>query len=333
MAAKGNVLVLLHPQDGGIDGVSKELLAAGSPVAQAMGGELWALLMGASLQSSGQEALYHGADIAYLAEDPRLLQYQADYYLQVLLQACQELSPQAMLMGQNQVGRDVAPRLAYRLGTGAVMDCTDFFVDQAKGALLCIRPMYGGNAVATVACAGTPQIATLRPKSQDPAARQEARPGQVVRLSVNVEDVSASYTVVERVKEEAQGLKLEDAEIVVSGGRGIGGPEGFKVLEELSEALGGCVGASRAAVDAGWISSDRQVGLTGKVVTPKLYVAIAISGASQHLAGCSNAKTIVAVNKDPDAPMFQKAQFGVVGDYRKITPALVAEVKRVLGRS
>ncbi len=191
------------------------------------------------------------------------------------------------------------------------------------------RPVYGGNAVAVVSCEYTPQMAAIRPKAYEPLDADTSRQGQVISFPVELDDSQARSRVVDVVREEAAGIKLEDARVVVSGGRGLGGPDPFQELEELAKLLGGAVGASRAAVDAGWVPPSYQVGLTGKTITPDLYITVAISGASQHMAGCSGAKTIVAINRDAEANIFKEARYGVVGDWQQVIPALTEAVREL----
>jgi len=234
-----------------------------------------------------------------------------------------------VLGAKTLLGRDVMPRLAFRLRTALAQDCTAVAIDDAK-RLLATRPAYGGNAIATVACTSDVAVAALRAKSIDAGEPDAARTGNVVPLTV---DVAAVVRVrpIERVEQTSEGVRLEDARVVVSGGRGLGSPEAFDQLDELAKLLGGAVGASRAACDAGWVPSSYQVGLTGKTVTPELYIAIGISGASQHMAGCSNARNIVAINKDAGANIFKDARFGVTGDWQKVLPAFMGQLHELLG--
>ena len=233
-------------------------------------------------------------------------------------------------MSRTTEGRELAPRLAFRLGVGLAQDCLEVSVDESTRTLLANRPVYGGNAVAVVSCEHTPQIAAIRPKAYEPTEADAGRQGQVVSFPVELDASQARTRVVETVREESEGVKLEEARVVVSGGRGLGGPEPFSGLEELAKLLGGAVGASRAAVDSGWVPSSYQVGLTGKAITPELYITVAISGASQHMAGCSGAKCIVAINKDADANIFKDARYGVVGDWERVLPALTEAVRELV---
>ena len=235
-----------------------------------------------------------------------------------------------VLIARTNQGREVAPRLAFRLGVGLAQDCLEVSADAGTGKLLANRPVYGGNAVAVISCNQTPQVAAVRPKVYAPLEADASRAGEVVSFPVDLDASMVRSRVIEVVKEEAEGIKLEDASIVVSGGRGLGGPEPFSQLEELAKLLGGAVGASRAAVDSGWVPASYQVGLTGKTITPDLYITIAISGASQHMAGCSGSKAIVAINKDAEANIFKEARYGVVGDWEKVLAAMTETVRELV---
>ena len=235
-----------------------------------------------------------------------------------------------MLIGQTSVGRDLAPGLAFRLDTTATMDCIELAVDPDSKRLLRTKPVYGGNALAVYTSELNPQIATVRTKTMAPLAPDTSRKGEVVNIEAGLDTGAVRTRVVEKVKQEVEGISLEAADVVISGGRGIGSAEGFKQLEELAGGLKGAVGASRPPCDNDWVPDVRQVGLTGKIVAPDLYIAVAISGSSQHMAGCSGCKNIVAINKDPEANIFREARFGVVGDWKKVLPALTEKVRELL---
>jgi electron transfer flavoprotein alpha subunit len=329
MAEAKGVLVLGETSGGELGITAQEVLAAGRQVADKLGEELAIGLLGDTLQVPSQKAISQGADKVYAVTHPLLRQFQVDLYLAAMETLCREASPSIILMGRTNEGRELAPRLAFRLGVGLAQDCLEVSVDPATRKLLANRPVYGGNAVAVVSCTYTPQVAAIRPKVYEPLAPDRSRQGQVVSFPVELEASVARSRVVEVVKEESAGVKLEDARIVVSGGRGLGGPGPFQQLEVLARLLGGAVGASRAAVDSGWVPSGYQVGLTGKTITPDLYITVAISGASQHMAGCSGAKTIVAINKDAEANIFKEARYGVVGDWQRILPAFTEAVREL----
>ena len=329
MAEATGVLVLGESVEGELSATSRELLAAGRKAADDLGEELAIGLLGVTLDQPSQQAISHGADKVYAVTHPLLGQYQVELYLAAMEALCREAAPRVILIGRTNEGRELAPRLAFRLGVGLAQDCLEVSVDPSTKTLLANRPVYGGNAVAVVSCTYTPQIAAIRPKVYEPLDPDSSRQGQVVSFPVDLEPSQARSRVVNVVSEEAEGVKLEDARIVVSGGRGLGGPDPFQDLEELAKLLGGAVGASRAAVDSGWVPASYQVGLTGKTITPDLYITVAISGASQHMAGCSGAKVIVAINKDAEANIFKECRFGVVGDWQQIVPAFTEAVREL----
>ncbi|MDA1128685.1 MAG: electron transfer flavoprotein subunit alpha/FixB family protein [Chloroflexi bacterium] len=329
MADGTGVLIIGDSSGGELASTTAELLAAGQKVASELGEELSVALLGDTLDAAAQQAIAHGAQKVYAVNHPLLAEYQIDLYLAALEALCKEISPQVVLIARTNEGRELGPRLAFRLGVGMAQDCLEVSVDASEKRLLANRPVYGGNAIAVVSCDQTPQIAAIRPKAYEPAEADPSRQGEVVSFPVDLNASQARTTVVDTVMEAAEGVKLEDARIVVSGGRGLGGPEPFAHLEELAKIVGGTVGASRAAVDSGWVPSSYQVGLTGKTITPDLYITVAISGASQHMAGCSGAKVIVAINKDAGANIFKEARYGVVGDWESVLPALTAAIREL----
>ena len=330
MAEAQGVLVLGDSADNELSSISKELLAAGRKLADDLGEELAIGLLGDTLDQPSQQAISHGADKVYAVNHPNLAEYQVELYLSAMEALAKDISPRIVLIGRTNQGRELAPRLAFRLGVGLAQDCLEVSVDSASRTLFANRPVYGGNAVAVVSCNYTPQVAAIRPKAYEPLEPDASRQGQVVSFPVELDLAQARSRVVDVVAEESEGIKLEEARIVVSGGRGLGGPEPFQDLEQLAKALGGAVGASRAAVDSGWVPSSYQVGLTGKTITPEVYITVAISGASQHMAGCSGAKVIVAINKDAEANIFKEARYGVVGDWQEIVPAFTEAVRELV---
>ena len=287
-------------------------------------------LIGADLAGAPQQAIAHGADKAYAVTNPALADYHPG---PVPLGDADPRQPRPTPTSSSSPattrGASWPPAWLSGMGVGLAQDCLEVSADASTGKLLANRPVYGGSAVAVVSCNQTPQIAAIRPKTYEPLDADTGRSGQVVAFPVEIDPSAAKTRVVDVVKEEAEGIKLEDARIVVSGGRGLGGPEPFAQLEELANLLGGAVGASRAAVDSGWVPANYQVGLTGKTITPDLYITVAISGASQHMAGCSGSKAIVAINKDADANIFKDARYGVVGDWEKVIPALTETVREL----
>lgn len=309
--------------EGALNPVTGELIAAGKQ----LGGNVTCILPGSGVESLAQECVAAGADKVIVVDDEVLSPYQGDAYTPMAERITKDVDPAVILMGQTLMGRDLAPRLAQRLGTAAAMDCVAVSMDGDK--LLAERPAYGGNARARYKFAGSPQIATLRAKAIEPLEPDSSRSGEIVKEEAGVTADQIRTKVIDRRKEKAEGIRLEDAPVVISGGRGLGGPEGFQELEELAEVLGGAVGASRAVCDLGWYPVPSQVGLTGKVVTPDLYIAVGISGASQHMAGISSVKNIVAINKDEDANIFKASRFGVVGDWKEVFPAFKEKVKQL----
>jgi electron transfer flavoprotein alpha subunit len=286
--------------------------------------------MGGKTGGLGKEAIAYGADNVYVAEDGLLDQYNSDAYTQVAANVCQKALPSIMLLGHTDIGLDLAPRLNGRLGGGLAMDCLALSVDPATKLLVSTRPVFGGNAQANVVSkSARPQMATIRPKVVPPAERNDSRQGKVIPVEDKLDPSALKVKVVDRIREEVEGVKLEDAGVVVSGGRGIGSAQNFEMLKELARVLGGAVGATRPACDEGWAPARLQVGQSGKVVSPKLYIAVALSGAMSHIAGCLGSKYIVAINKDKDANIFSVAHFGVVSDYKEVLPALTAKLKEL----
>jgi len=324
------VLVVAEHKDGALKKVTFEMLGEGTRIAARLGGEVEAALLGSGVGDLAGVLAHYGADRVYLADDPSLEIYSSEGYTTVLARLVQKAEPAVVLLGATTQGRDLAPRVAARLGLGLASDCTAFEVT-ADGRLVITRPVYAGRAIATVMEKTTPQMATVRPNVMMPLEPDTSRTAPVEKLAVETGDVRAR--VIDLIQESGrqQGLpSLAEAEIIVSGGRGLKRPENFRLLEELAEVLGAAVGASRAAVDAGWIDHSHQVGQTGKTVTPDLYIACGISGAVQHLAGMKTARYIVAINRDPEAPIFRVADYGIVGDLFEVVPILTEEFKKVL---
>ena len=327
MAEARGVLVIGEVSEGQVSSTTHEVLAAGRPLAEQTGTALAVGLVGHNLTGVAQEALYAGGDRVYTVDDALLATGQMELSLAALVELCRAVAPEIILLGRTALGRDLAPRLACRLGVGVLQDCLRVELDTTSGRLTATRPVYGGNVLAQARCLATPQIAALRPKAYAPLTPDPARQGQVVAVPVALDASMARVAVVREVRQDSAGVKLEDATIVVAGGRGLGGPEPFRELQELAGMLGAAMGASRAAVDAGWVPGNWQVGLTGKTITPDLYITVGISGASQHMAGCSGAKVIVAINKDAEANIFREARYGVVGDWQVILPAFMEAIR------
>jgi len=328
----------LSNAEGKLAPITIELLRVGRKLADELGEDLSALLLAGNTGGLGQEAIAYGADKVYIAEDSLLDHYNSEAYTQVAADLCRKTSPSIMLLGHTDIGCDLAPRLNARLGGGLVMDCLALAIDPATRLLASTRPVFGGNAHATVvAKSARPQMATIRAKlvlsgaegTVPPAERDDSRQGQVLPVDAKIDPSTLKVRVVERIKEQLEGIKLEDAEVVVCGGRGIGGAQNFGMLRELANVLGGAVGATRPACDEGWAPARLQVGQSGKVVSPKLYIAVALSGAMAHIAGCLGSKVIVAINKDKEANIFNVAHLGIVADYKEVLPTLTAKLREL----
>jgi len=332
--SKGVMICAELVVNGGLAAISMELLGVGRNLADNLGEELSVLLMGSEIGPSlSLEAIACGADRVYVADNPLLSLYNSDVYTEVAAKVCRQVKPSIMLLGQTDMGRDIAPRLAARIGGGLAMDCIDLSIDHETGLMLQTRPVFGGNARAVmVTPTARPQMATIRPKTMPPIGRDETRQGDVVSVEASMEESVIKTEIIEIVQEEVTGVKLEEADIIVTGGRGIGSAEGFEIIRELSQVLGGAVGATRAACDEGMAPAPIQVGQTGKIVSPNLYIAIALSGAVQHLAGCSGSKHIVAINTDPEAYIFKVAEFGIIGNYKEVLPPLIEKCRELLAQ-
>ena len=316
-----DVLVIAEAVEGAPTAPSLEALAA----ARSLGATVHVLLAGAGAGDAAQAAVAHGADAALHAPHD-----EPEAVVALAAEAARIVQPQWVLGPRDAFGGSVMPRLAFRLGVALAQDCIAVSAT-GDGRLQATRPVYGGNALATVACNGRPAVASLRAKAYEALPPDPSHRGSITAMEHDIEGV-VKTRVVGRAKDASEGPRLEDARVIVSGGRGLGGQAAFDQLHELADLLGGAVGASRAACDAGWVPSTYQVGLTGKTVTPDLYVAVGISGASQHMAGCSGARDIVAINKDRGANIFEQARFGVAGDWQKVLPAFIDQLHEILGR-
>lgn len=326
MADNQGILVFAEVSEGKLLGVAKEGVAVARSLAA--GGDVSAIIIG-STGDLGAELIAAGADKVLTFENADLASYQPDAYAQVMLQAVEAVSPKVVIIGQTDVGRDLAPKIAFKLGASLTMDSVNVTMD--GGTLKATKPVYGGNAQATYASDAALHVVTVRVKAFEPLPPDSGRNGSVEALDATVDESAVQVRITEVKKQKSEGVRLEEADVVVSGGRGFGGPDPFEDLQALADALGGAMGASRAVCDAGWLPHSYQVGLTGKTVTPDLYIAFAISGASQHMAGCSGSKNIVAINKDADANIFQEARYGVVGEWEDILPAFTDMVRELKG--
>jgi len=330
MPEYSGVMVLAEVVEGKLAAITAELLGCGRALADELGQELSVALLGADVSGLADEAISLGADKVLVLDDQLLASYQTDAYLSGMEAAASEAMPQILLLGQTAIGRDLGPRLAFRLDTAVTMDCVALTLDPDSGRLLATKPVYGGNAQAVFTCESYPQIASIRAKAMSPLDPESSREGEVIPLEGGMDPSVVRTKLLETVVEEVEGIKLEDAPVIVCGGRGLEGPESFDQLRELADLLNGAIGATRPAIDNGWLPDTLQIGLTGKIVTPDLYFAVALSGATQHMAGCSGAKTIVAVNRDPHANIFREAHYGVVGDWSTILPALTEKIRELL---
>lgn len=326
------VWVFAEQRGGKLANVTLELLGEGRKLADELKEPLVAVILGKEIGPLAKRLIAHGADKVFLADAPELEHFLEDSYTQVIVDLVKKERPNIFLLGATAIGRSLAPKVAARLETGLTADCTGLEVNVAERNLLQTRPAFGGNLMATILCPNhRPQMATVRPKVFKPLAEDSSRTGEVVSVDLSSVKWDIRAKVLEVVKETGYVVNLEEANIIVSGGRGLCDPKNFAMVEELAKTLGGAVGASRAAVDAGWVPYAHQVGQTGKTVGPKIYFACGIHGAIQHMAGMSSSDIIIAINKNPDAPIFKIATYGIVGDVREILPMLTKEFQKVIG--
>ena len=319
-------------EDGTAKNVGIELLTPGKMMAGKQGGNLVAVVIGCGADEAVKAANEHGADKIIVVDGPEYKHYSTDAYAIALVTLVEKYGPTSMLIGATNNGRDLGPRVSCRLKTGLTADCTALDIDEESGNVAWTRPAFGGNLMATILCPDNrPQIGTVRPGVFKKGEAVEAK-AEIIKEDIHVAESDIRTKVIELIREmDSENVDLEGAEIIVSGGRGVGGPEGFEPIRALAKELGATVGASRAAVDAGWMAHAHQVGQTGKTVGPKLYIACGISGAIQHLAGMSSSDVVVAINKDPDAPIFDVADYGVVGNLFEVLPVLTEELKKAKG--
>jgi electron transfer flavoprotein alpha subunit len=327
----GGVWVFAEQRDGVLQKVSLELLGKGREIADKLGERLTAVLLGDEIENLSEKLIKHGADEVLVVNNNLLKNYTTDAYAKVLTELAEEKKPEVIFIGASYIGRDLGPRVAAKLKTGLTADCTGLDVDPENKNLLMTRPAFGGNLMATIVCPDhRPQMATVRPGVFNALEACDSKEGIVEKLDAKLSAEDIRTEVLEVVKLAKEAVDITEAEFIVSGGRGVGGREGFKLLEEVAEVLGGTVGASRSAVDAGWIDKNFQVGQTGKTVRPRIYIACGISGAIQHLAGMQDSDYIIAINKDESASIMSIADMAIVGDYTKILPELVKELKAVI---
>jgi electron transfer flavoprotein alpha subunit len=325
MEQKG-ILVIGEVEEGRLSILTKELLGGARRIGDEANEKIGLLLIGEKAAALAQQGISSGADKVYVADNPALNEYNPELYISLVCKMCTEIRPALCLMGQTDFGRDAAPRAAARLGSGLCMDCISVKFDAEKKSFAQTRPAYGGKALAEMGSA-LMQIDTIRPKSMEPLAAQDNRVGEVVRISESDDPktVKAKRTVFGKLDET--GVRLEDAKVIVAGGGGLGGSEGFGLIKELANLLKGSVGATRVPVDEHWVPLSMEIGQTGKIVNPDLYIAVGISGAAQHITGCINSKTIISINKDPEANIFKISDFGLVADYKEVLPVLIEKLK------
>ncbi|MDK2918405.1 MAG: electron transfer flavoprotein alpha subunit [Candidatus Petromonas sp.] len=322
------VYVFVEQREGEIQKVSLELLGKARELADKLNEKVTAVVLGYDIKDDLNELIYYGADEVLYTDDELLKVYMTEPYTKVLSEVISANKPEIVLIGATAIGRDLAPRVSARIYTGLTADCTSLDIDEENKNLLMTRPAFGGNIMATIVCPDhRPQMSTVRPGVMTICEKDESRIGDIKEFKVELSEKDVNVEILEVVKEEKERINIEEADVLVSGGRGIGQPDNFKMLKELADLLKGQVSASRAVVDAGWIDRDHQVGQTGKTVRPGLYIACGISGAIQHLAGMEESEFIVAINKDPGAPIFEVADVGIVGDVNKVVPLLIEELK------
>ena len=331
LASYRGVWVFAEWRAGVVHNVSHELLSSGRLLADRRGVELCAVLLGHGIEKAAvDELISYGADVVFVADRPELAKFNDEAYAKVLVELVRRKRPEVLIAGATSIGRSFVPRVAAMLRTGLTADCTELDISE-EGLLLQTRPAFGGNVMATIICPNRrPQMATVRPKVMKPA-QLSGRTGRIEAVDVPPECLESRIEVLEVIPEKDQTAKLTEADVIISGGRGLRRGENFAILEELAGLVNGAVGASRGAVEEGWIPPSHQVGQTGRTVAPALYMAVGIAGAIQHLVGMQGSKTIVAVNKDPHAPIFDVATYGVVADLFEFIPALVKKIRRERG--
>jgi electron transfer flavoprotein alpha subunit len=325
-----DVWIFAEQREGRATSVAFELLGIGRRLSDDLDSKLCAVLLGAG-ESEAQELIKWGADRVYLCNDRILESFNDEIYTDILSRLINEYRPSVVLAGATAIGRSFIPRVAARLRTGLTADCTALKIDKDTGNLVQIRPAFGGNIMAEILCPDyRPQMATVRPRVMKRGQYNPEKTGEIIHI--NVDNLSSNTKVVESIKEVSEiAVNLHEADVIVAGGRGLGDAKGFELLEELAVVMNGAIGASRAAVDEGWISYSHQIGQTGKTVSPKIYIACGISGAVQHLVGMQSSDIIIAINKNPEAPIFNVATYGIVGDLYEIVPLLIKKIKELKG--
>lgn len=327
------VWIFAEQREGKLQKVALELIGKGKELSKKLGVELTAVLLGYNIDDIPRQLIEYGADKVLYVNNPLLKNYTTDGYTKVINDLIEEKKPEILLVGATYIGRDLAPRISSRLGTGLTADCTGLDIDDDTRNLLMTRPAFGGNLMATIICdSNRPQMSTVRPGVFEKLEEDANRDGSIENIKVNLKESDIKIKIKEIVKLAKEIEDIGEAKILVSGGRGLGSPEGFKLLRELADLMGAGVSGSRAVVDNGWIDKAYQVGQTGKTVRPNLYIACGISGAIQHLAGMQDSDYIIAINKDESAPIMKVADLSIVGDYKKILPSMIDEIKRLIIR-
>ena len=344
LAEYKGVFVFAQQVDNEVSGIALELIGKGKDLANDLGTEVTAVLVGSDVKGLADELAAYGADKVIVVDDPELKEYRTEPYAHALASVIEKYKPEIFLVGATAIGRDLGPRVSARIHTGLTADCTqleigDFPINSVPGKeqlhnqLLMTRPAFGGNTIATIACPNfRPQMATVRPGVMQKLPKEAGRKAEVIDFDAKLEENNRYVEIMNVVKAVGNVKNIMDAKVLVSGGRGVGSKENFKILEELAEAMGGMVSCSRVVVEYGWLEPDYQVGQTGKTVRPQIYFAIGISGAIQHVAGMEESDLIIAINKDEDAPIFDVADYGLVGDLNKIVPQLTAAIKAEAGK-
>ncbi|PAE19491.1 electron transfer flavoprotein subunit alpha [Bacillus sp. 7504-2] len=327
------VWVFIEEKDGAVASVSLELLGAGRKLADKRGVELAGVIIGEHIKHLSKTIFEYGADIAYVYDDPIFKNYRTESYMKALLDCSAKHKPEIILYGATSTGKDLASAVATDLPTGLTADTTELDVEEATGLLLASRPAFGGNIMATILCKKyRPQMATVRAKVMKALPPEPGREGRIVEESILLREEDIRTKVLEIVKETTKKVRIDEADIIVAGGKGLGSAEGFQLVHQLAETLGGAVGASRDVVEAGWIEHAHQIGQTGVTVTPKIYIALGISGAIQHIVGMKNSGLIIAINNDPEASIFESCHYGIVGDAFEIVPMLIEQFSEVMSR-
>jgi electron transfer flavoprotein alpha subunit len=325
------VWIFIEEKDGEVAPVSLELLGAGRKLADKRGVELAGIIIGENIKHLTKTIFEYGADTAFVYDQPIFNHYRTESYMKALLDCANKYKPEIILFGATSTGKDLASAVATDLPTGLTADTTELDVEGDTGLLLASRPAFGGNIMATILCKKyRPQMATVRAKVMKALPPQPGRKGKVIEETISLKEEDIRTKVLEIVKETTKKVRIDEADIIVAGGKGLGSQEGFQLVHQLAETLGGAVGASRDVVEAGWISHPHQVGQTGVTVTPKIYFAIGISGAIQHVVGMKNSGLIIAINKDQNAPIFQTCHYGIVGDAFEVVPLLIEQFKKAL---